>query len=42
MLAELKMVCQEQKLKLRHKFEKPKPVDIVAAIRTRIEALNSQ
>ena len=42
MLAKLKMVCHEQKLTLRHKFEELKPVDIVAAIRTHIEALTSQ
>ena len=32
MLAELNMVCAERKCKLKNMFEKPKPVDVVAAV----------
>src|ERR1700720_4163413 len=42
MVAELKMVCHEQKLKLKHQFKELKPVDIIAAIRTCIKILTSQ
>jgi hypothetical protein len=42
MLAKLNMVCAERKCKLKNMFEKPKPVDVVAAIRVRIEALTAQ
>jgi hypothetical protein len=42
MLAKLKMVCQERLLKIKRSFEEPKPVDLIAAVRTRIEALTMQ
>jgi hypothetical protein len=41
-LAELNMVCAERKCKLKNVFEKPKPVDLVAAVRLQIEALTAQ
>jgi hypothetical protein len=42
MIAELKMVCAERKVMLRHKFEPVKPVDVVAAVRVRVETLAAQ
>ena len=41
MLAELKMVCAERACQYKNKPEDVKPVDVVAAIRTRIETLTS-
>ena len=42
MVAELKMVCAERKNFLKHKFEIVKPVDIIAAVRERVEILAAQ
>jgi len=42
MLAELKMVCQERLLKIKGSFEDVKPVDLIVAVRARIEALTTQ
>ena len=42
LVAELNMVCAERRFLLEHKFEKAKPVDIVAAVRMRVEALNNE
>jgi hypothetical protein len=42
MLAKLKMVCQERLLKIKRSFKELKPVDLIAAVRTRIEALTMQ
>ena len=42
MVAELKMVCAERRCKITNFLEDVKPVDIVGAVRQRIEFLNSQ
>jgi hypothetical protein len=42
MISELKMVCAECRCKLRNHFEQVKPIDTVAALRQRIEALTTQ
>jgi len=42
LVAELKMVCVERRAMFDHKLEEVKPVDLVAAVRDRIEALNTQ
>ena len=42
MVTKLKLVCQERKCMTMHSFEAVKPVDIVAAIRERIESLAAQ
>jgi hypothetical protein len=41
MLAELKMVCAEHLLTIRNRFEVVKPIDLVAALRQRIETLTA-
>jgi hypothetical protein len=42
LVAELKMVCAEQRVLFDHKLEKTMPIDLVAAIRDQIETLNTQ
>jgi len=42
MVTELKMVCAERRCKIRNFMEDVKPIDAVAAIRQRIETLNTQ
>jgi hypothetical protein len=42
MVAELKMVCAEQKCVTEHSLEPVKPVDIVAAVHRQIEVLAAQ
>ena len=42
MVAELKMVCAEHACKIRNNMEKIKPLDHIAAIRSRLEELNAQ
>jgi len=36
------MVCAERRSLFDHKLEEVKPVDLIAAVRDRIEALNTQ
>src|SRR5882762_8235108 len=42
MVAELNMVCNEQKCMTMHKFEEVKPVDIISAVCERVEILAAQ
>jgi len=42
MVAELNMVCHDRRQHMEYKFEEVKPVDIVAAVRQRIEVLAAQ
>jgi hypothetical protein len=42
MVAELNMVCHEQKLRTKHMFEPVKPVDIISSVREQIEILAAQ
>ena len=42
LVAELKMVCAEWRCLFDHKLEKVTPIDLVAAVRDRIETLNTQ
>ena len=42
MVAELNMVCAERKVLMRRKFEPVRSVDVVAAVRVRIETLAAQ
>jgi len=42
MVAELKMVCADRKIMLQNKFEPVKQVDVVAAVRVRVETLAAQ
>jgi hypothetical protein len=42
LVAGLKMVCAEQRALFDHKLEKIAPIDLVAAVRDRIETLNTQ
>lgn len=42
MIAELKMVCTERQIKIQTSCEEVKPVDLVAAVRQHIKALNIQ
>jgi hypothetical protein len=42
LVAELKMVCAERRCLFDHKLEKVTPIDLVAAVRDRIETLNTQ
>jgi hypothetical protein len=42
LVAELKMVCAERRTLYDHKLEKTAPIDLVAAMRDRIETLNTQ
>jgi hypothetical protein len=36
------MVCTERRALFDHKLEEVKPIDLIAAVRDRIEALNTQ
>jgi hypothetical protein len=42
MVAELKMVCAERNAMQSHKYESVKQVDVVAAVRVRLETLAAQ
>src|SRR6202050_3905994 len=42
MVAELNMVCHDSHRHMEYKFEEVKPVDIVAAVRQRVEVLAAQ